>query len=155
MTGQLSKGAVEFLTQDMLEAERALNGLDAQIEALKARREGLTRKIELIKAELGPVKKGSNGSSEPSEQKALNGIEVHTDDQEKRSFRDYIRLALRNAERGMRPKDVKDAIRGMGYPYEGIRDPTLRTQRELYRMARLGQVKKRGKLYYATRESAN
>lgn len=146
---KLSQGAAEFLNQDMLAAERDLSGLDAQIFALQSKREGLTRKIELLKAELkagdGAVTltlKGPNGNVDLSDM--LPGdTELPT------TFRDFLRRVLRESAKGMKPKDVLTAVRKMGYAFDGVKDPSTRTSSELWRMAQMGDIQKRGGFYYA------
>jgi hypothetical protein len=60
-----------------------------------------------------------------------------------------IRAVLRVANRGMRPRDVHGELVKRGTEFsEGKSSPLTRIYNELYRMSKVGQIRKRGSLYY-------
>lgn len=141
MSDKLSTEARRFLAEELRQTEAALRGVEQSMAELGAKREALMRKAELLRKEAGAdlietapePPEGTTHNAEPS-----NGM----------SFRAYIREALQEAPRGLKPAEVVEAVRARGWRYDAVQDPAGRTQAELYRMAKLGQVTKRGHLYY-------
>jgi hypothetical protein len=144
-----SKRALEFLAEDVREEEAELAELNAQIADLEAKREAKAFKLESMKRALGPSalvevpvprEEPSRVTEPPQVIEGGHG-----------AFRSAIRAVLRDATRGMRTRDVFNALqaRGAMANYSGKADPVIRTSTELYRMTKVGQIKKRGKLYYA------
>ena len=143
-----SKRALEFLAQDMREAQAEIAELDAQLTDLQAKREAKAIKLESMKRLLGPMAQVEIPLPPQPDVSDANGSADHATHG---AFRGAIRGVLRDATRGMRTRDVYNALqaRGAMANYSGKADPVIRTSTELYRMAKVGQIKKRGKLYYA------
>lgn len=150
----VSKRAAEFLAADLRAAEQELNALDAGIQEMEARREAVRVKLDLLREAIG-LKSQGELLPKTTQTSIEDLIGNPTDDLPQvgtavqGGFRLTIRGVLSEKVRGMRPRDVHAELLKRGVPFTGKVDPVTRTYQELYRMAKLGQIRKRAGLYYA------
>jgi hypothetical protein len=154
----VSKRAAEFLAADLRAVEQELNALDAGIQEMEARREAVRVKLDLLKEAIGLKSQGEllpkatqtsieDVIAKPTEELPQAAVVAPG------GFRVAIRGVLAEKVRGMRPRDVHEELVKRGVPFGGKAEPVTRTYQELYRMAKLGQIRKRGSLYYAIQQT--
>jgi hypothetical protein len=154
----VSKRAAEFLAADLRAVEQELNALDAGIQEMEARREAVRIKLELLREAIGPKAQGE--LLPKATQTSIEDLIGKLPEELPQSavvapggFRETIRGVLSEKVRGMRPRDVHAELLKRGVPFSGKVEPVTRTYQELYRMAKLGQIRKRGSLYYAIQQT--
>jgi hypothetical protein len=149
----VSKRAAEHLATEYRETLAKLSTLDNEIAELDGKREAHRIKLDWLKTQVDPS--AIQGLPSPAAElpakpvAAQPGGDTTSDDGTPRGLRYAIRAVLKNASRGMRPRDIHGELVKRGTAFsEGKSPPLTRTHNELYRMSKVGQIRKRGSLYY-------
>jgi hypothetical protein len=153
----VSKRAAEFLAADLRAVQQELDALDSGLREMEAKREAVRIKYDLLKKAIGPDSQGELPLPKEAQPQLSDVMAMPTQELPQAStqggFRVLIRGVLAEAVRGMRPRDVHVELVKRGVPFTGKLEPVTRTSQELYRMAKQGQIRKRGSLYYAIQQS--
>jgi len=148
----VSQRAAEYLAADVRNVIEELETLDNNIREMEAKREAVRVKLDLLKKAIGPdqieMSLAKDGSASLPANLDFGTSDVSAEPSEG-GFRVAIRAVLNESTRGMRPKEILSQLVKRGVPFTGKSAPISRTYNELWRMSKIGQVRKRGSLYYA------
>jgi len=158
----------QYLTSELTQTISQLQGVEAAIASYTAQKNALQLKIAALKTIDGfalppevpavppPPPPPPNPARVVGATLVMRASDQGSDQNShagefdaKAGFRDAIREVLRNSSRGMRARDVLNALHTAGFKPGGNSDPAIRVATELYRMTKSGQIKKRGNLHYA------
>jgi hypothetical protein len=132
-----------------------LQAIEAGLRDLEARKEAVGIKLDLLKKAIGTDiqidmppnsahQSGMNGHAAEVPKVSHDGGSSQI---EGGGFREAIRGVL--SSKGMRPREVHAELVKRGVPFNGKVEGPTRTNNELWRMAKKGQIRKRAGLYYA------
>ena len=148
----ISRRAAQHFVAEYRETQVKIATLENEIAELDGKREAHRIKLDWLKSQIESVI-DQDISSPVAE---LPGVQVPTKsngekahDEIAHGLRHSIRAVLKSASRGMRPRDILAELVKRGVTFsEGKSSPDVRTYNELYRMSKVGQIRKRGSLYY-------
>jgi hypothetical protein len=143
----MNKRTAAHIANEIAMTRQQIKQADAQIEELQAQREAHVLTVEALEAILAressqtDLLSVANIQVPPSKEQVMESPAL--------GLRDGIRTVLREANCGMRGRDVTAALAAKGIHITGKVDPASRVAGELYRLKQSGQVRRRAGKYYA------
>ena len=127
------------------EHQRAMQGLHAKLRAMRYA-------VATLSAELTGFQQPQLGldMQEPKREKV-----TPPRDAENMGFRDLIRTVLREADRGLKPKEIAGLMLKRGLQYTGKVDLSTRVSNDLRRLKESKKVKRLSGRYYNNAEANN
>jgi hypothetical protein len=150
----LSKGAIELIAQNIHEIDSELRDVEFEAKKIEDKRQALLSTRDALRKVIGAD--ATELASNPPKPATITGDGILKSEDASiaaTGFRASIRSVCKAASKGLRPRDVYEELAKRGVPYAGKTDPVVRTSTEMWRMQKVGQLRKRGQLYYA-QESA-
>jgi hypothetical protein len=147
----ISRRAAEHFAAEYRETQVKIATLDNEIAELDGKREAHRIKLDWLKSQIEPVLQdiSSPAAELPGVQTPAKSGGENAHVEVSHGLRHSIRAVLKTASRGMRPRDILEELVKRGVTFsEGKSSPDVRTYNELYRMSKVGQIRKRGSLYY-------
>lgn len=140
-----------YLAEEVRKAQAEVETLDAQAREIDARREAAQIKLSVLRQALGNRDtKTIPLTNVPLSLQMSSSAPQAAEPQPAVGFASGIRMVLNDSPgKGFKPLEVFERLRERGVVYQGKTKPAVRTAVELRRMARAGQIKKRGSLFYA------
>jgi|SRR5271163_477494 len=143
-----SKEAAAYLRDQLNLAEAEVQGLESAIAAYQAKMEGVRLKILALRGALAgigePLVEPSKITGEAATPLVLRTAKFDEDI----GIRGAIRITLRDAKKPLRPRDLLQELHNRGFIFTGKVPPATRLSTELWRMAKTGQIQKRGSEYF-------
>lgn len=156
-SNNLDAQAAAFLSADLESARAELARIDDELSKLQARRRAVEWKISALTpgARAAHQDRITTGTGVPEVAGGQMSVATRqvagtnaSDALAQTGFRDFIRSVLRDAERGLKPKEVAARVIERGFPYKGTTPIALRVSNDLHRLLQQGNVRRRSGLYY-------
>jgi hypothetical protein len=148
-----SKPAIAYLQDQLAAAASEDIALEMNIVACKDKQEGVRLKIKALKTALKEAGVDTDLYAQTSieltrGETILAGMPPNVTITLPNGIRSAIRAVLRDTKKGMRTRDVLNELKKRGYQFAGKVEPATRLSTELWRMAKSGQLQKRGAEYF-------